>query len=522
MRSDPFAALWPVVDALVALDVPYCIGGSVASSAHGVARAALDVDLVANLHRTHMDPLLDTLREDYFIDIDAAVDAVRRRTMFQLVHLETVLKVDVFVLKDDPFDRTSFGRRSEVVLGDDEKRLFLATPEDTILHKLARVRDGGQVSDQNWNDVIGVLRVQSGRLDVAYMRSWVMEPRIATLLDHALTESSYGLSRESEDMSPAMQKLTERLITCSSDEVAGVIDAVSVHGHLAIPFLQTLHGQQIGKVKAHRAAEAIDVIRCREGNRPSPLVTWTEGERLAEVVERMSRTMGQRVTTEEIAGDVRLNSSRSNLTLLEALEHLCNDGNCSWRYIRRENGEIRLGSGSPPRHPAAYDGPFRAQVLQATTRIENDFDETRLAVHLEILAEAEPRIMLLDRTMMVDMEATDDRGTELQIRSENLELRVHQIGLGRVDRCIITGFAADATSIRQLRGRIRFRVATRSAPIEIAHPLAGSVIKSKWLKMTVTNFNGEGVTVNEEKWCSTGRLGSIGCADRVCCGSTKS
>jgi hypothetical protein len=131
-------AIAPVIDAFERLSVGYSVVGSVASSAHGIARATLDADLVADLGAEHVDPLVDALIDDYYIDRDAAAEAIRRRAMFNVVHLETMLKVDIYLLTGRPFDRESFRRRIFAALedADDARQYAIDTPEDTVLHKL--------------------------------------------------------------------------------------------------------------------------------------------------------------------------------------------------------------------------------------------------------------------------------------------------------------------------------------------------------------------------------------------------
>lgn len=162
MLPDLTAALLPVVEAFKRLGVGYYIAGSVASSAHGLPRTTLDVDLVADLNRDHVTPLVEQLQPAYYIDAEMIFDALARRSSFNLIHLGTMLKVDVFVLKQDPYDQTAYRRTRDA---DEETRaamhgLVLATPEDVILHKLYWYRLGGEVSERQWNDVLGVLRVQ--------------------------------------------------------------------------------------------------------------------------------------------------------------------------------------------------------------------------------------------------------------------------------------------------------------------------------------------------------------------------
>jgi hypothetical protein len=190
MSSDIVAALSPVVDVFEDLHVPYSVGGSVASSAHGIARSTLDIGLVADLGLAHVDRLVRVLEDRYYIDRDAIEDAVKRRTMVNLIHFETMLKVDVYVLKHQPFDMKSFERRIEDRLeADDERLFFMATPEDTVLHKLDWYRAGGEVSERQWSDVIGVLKVQSSALDIDYLRTWAASLGIAELLERAIAGS---------------------------------------------------------------------------------------------------------------------------------------------------------------------------------------------------------------------------------------------------------------------------------------------------------------------------------------------
>ena len=185
---DIVAALAPIVEIFERLSIPYSVAGSVASSAHGVARATLDVDLVADLRAEHVDPLVAAISAEYYVDRDAALDAIERRSMFNVVHLATMLKVDIYVLTSRSFDQESFRRRCQALLDDREgaRPYSLDTPEDTILHKLEWYRAGGEVSERQWNDVIGVMKVQLDALDLHYLARWAGEIGVADLLERAL------------------------------------------------------------------------------------------------------------------------------------------------------------------------------------------------------------------------------------------------------------------------------------------------------------------------------------------------
>lgn len=98
-------ALAPVVEALEELGVAYHIGGSVASSVHGIPRFTIDADIVTDLRLEHVRLLVKQLEAEYYIDADAVRDAIRRRGSFNAIHLDTMLKVDVFIPKMRAFDQ---------------------------------------------------------------------------------------------------------------------------------------------------------------------------------------------------------------------------------------------------------------------------------------------------------------------------------------------------------------------------------------------------------------------------------
>ena len=180
-------ALTPVVDALEVANIRYRVGGSVASSALGVARSTLDVDVACEIREEHVDAFVGRLSSDYYIDADMVRDAIRRRASFNVVHFRTMIKVDVFVQKGDAFSRTSFERATRKPLEDvpGARAFDLTTPEDIILHKLAWYELGGRISERQWSDVLGVMRVQAEVLDWKYLEEWAGALDLAALLSKA-------------------------------------------------------------------------------------------------------------------------------------------------------------------------------------------------------------------------------------------------------------------------------------------------------------------------------------------------
>ena len=194
MTPDLLLALGPVVDAIEALGIRYFVGGSVASSAHGVPRASLDADLVADLGPEHVAPLVARLQEAYYVDEGRARAAVVSRRSFNLIHLATMFKIDVFAMKQRPFDRQALERARPEPLDDaaDARRFPVASAEDTVLAKLEWFRAGGEASERQWLDVVGVLKTAWPQVDRVHLQRWALAIGVADLLERALAEASAG------------------------------------------------------------------------------------------------------------------------------------------------------------------------------------------------------------------------------------------------------------------------------------------------------------------------------------------
>jgi hypothetical protein len=190
--SDPelLAALGPVLRVLGDLGVRHFVGGSIASSAHGVARASVDGDVVAELGFAHVAPLVAALRDTYYVPEERIRDAVARKASFNLIHLESMLKVDVFVSQDRPFDRRAFERSRPASLGGSGgATLPVSSAEDVVLAKLEWYRKRGETSERQWSDVIGVLQVTGSALDLPYLRHGAVELGVGDLLQRAFEEA---------------------------------------------------------------------------------------------------------------------------------------------------------------------------------------------------------------------------------------------------------------------------------------------------------------------------------------------
>jgi hypothetical protein len=188
--AEPVAVLVLVTNALEALGVPYFVGGSMASAVYGIYRATADADVIADLRPTDVEPLIARLQPDFYVDGDDILDAITHRRSFNAVHLATMFKVDVFILRDRDFDREQMRRRQMHILATSpERAVMLATSEDTVLAKLEWYRRTGGASDRQWADVIGILRVRRDTIDLEYLRHWAVALGLADVLERALIDA---------------------------------------------------------------------------------------------------------------------------------------------------------------------------------------------------------------------------------------------------------------------------------------------------------------------------------------------
>ncbi len=191
MILGPAEALSRLLEVLDRLEIQYMIGGSTASSIHGNPRLTKDVDIPARITRDDSELLAEEMHRDFYVDAGQIRTAIEHSRAFNVIHLATSYKFDIFPLTSDKYHRVQFARRRferSTLFGAEPIDLAVATPEDVILSKLRWYRLGGETSDQQWNDVLGVIAVQRERLDLAYLREWACYLKVDDLLEQSLAE----------------------------------------------------------------------------------------------------------------------------------------------------------------------------------------------------------------------------------------------------------------------------------------------------------------------------------------------
>ena len=185
-RPEALRVALEVIGLLDRLGIRYHLGNSYASSIHGTPRQTQDIDLVIEVDETSVTELVSQLPEGYYRDLNDTVEATRRRSSFNLIHVASGVKLDLFIRGDEPFDQEELARSREVALASAPDRpLRVKSAEDTILRKLRCFRRGREVSDRQWTDVLGIVATQGAAFDFDYLGRWAKELEVGDLLERA-------------------------------------------------------------------------------------------------------------------------------------------------------------------------------------------------------------------------------------------------------------------------------------------------------------------------------------------------
>jgi len=183
-------ALCQVLDALEALQIPYMVVGSFASTFWGRPRMTHDADLVVEITAEKIADLARLLAPHFYAPPFVIEDAVRKRGQFNVIHLDYAFKVDLWLLKESPYDVACFERRLLGVMFDRE--VWVSSPEDVILSKLLWYR-AAPVLDRQFQDAIEVYEIQEPYLEHDYLNRWASVLGLADLLERVKEEAVHPL-----------------------------------------------------------------------------------------------------------------------------------------------------------------------------------------------------------------------------------------------------------------------------------------------------------------------------------------
>jgi hypothetical protein len=185
---DPIAVAALVAGTLDRLGILHTIGGSIASSIAGEPRTTIDIDIVAALDESDVPAIVRAFTEDFYVDEHALRRAVRDRASTNLIHQASQIKVDIHVAGGTPLDSQQLERRRAVEIAPGQT-LHVHPPEDILLQKLRWYRKGGELSDRQWRDILGIVRVQGERLDRDYLQRNAPILGVGDLLERALAQA---------------------------------------------------------------------------------------------------------------------------------------------------------------------------------------------------------------------------------------------------------------------------------------------------------------------------------------------
>jgi hypothetical protein len=184
------SVLSQIATALDQLGIPYVLVGSFASSIHGMYRATADIDILADIKTEQVRPLFEALRDSFYVDEHVMREAVTKRRSFNAIHYDSIFKVDFFVAKPDDFTIAQLDRRQlRKISPDRDEAVYVATAEDTILAKLRWYQAGNETSNNQWNDILGILGTSKYTLDLDYLRLWAEKLGLTDLLEKAVGDA---------------------------------------------------------------------------------------------------------------------------------------------------------------------------------------------------------------------------------------------------------------------------------------------------------------------------------------------
>ena len=187
-------ALQAVIAAFDKLEIRYAVGGSVASSLHGHYRFTNNVDFLVELRANHIEEFVKLLGPEFYADADMMRESFSLGRPCNLIHMKSGFKFDLFPAFRESFSDSQLNRRTFEIsdfLGEPIE-FAVTSAEDVLLSKLRWYRLGGESSEQQWKDVLGIVSVHGSRLDRAYLQHWATDLGVDDLLVRLIREKGEG------------------------------------------------------------------------------------------------------------------------------------------------------------------------------------------------------------------------------------------------------------------------------------------------------------------------------------------
>lgn len=166
-------------------NIPYMLSGSISSGFHGQPRATNDADIIIDPSQEQLTSFVSSLGPDYYINKEAAIQALNDNSMFNIIDIQAGWKADLIIRKKRAYSKQEFSTRKNITLMG--MSLWVLSPEDSILSKLEWSK--GSESQTQFKDALGVIMVQWDSLDFDYMKKWAKELQIEDSLKQLLKEA---------------------------------------------------------------------------------------------------------------------------------------------------------------------------------------------------------------------------------------------------------------------------------------------------------------------------------------------
>ncbi len=170
-----------VVERLNIAGIDYMISGSVALSFYTEPRMTRDIDIVIHLKGENLDKMMEIFGSDFYIDRDMMKEAVSFQSMFNIIHLETLVKIDLIIRKNEEYRLLEFNNRKKRKLNEDD--VYVVAIDDLIISKLFWAKDS--LSEIQIKDIVNLMKVD---FDLEYVKKWCVQLNLEDILRRVLNE----------------------------------------------------------------------------------------------------------------------------------------------------------------------------------------------------------------------------------------------------------------------------------------------------------------------------------------------